>query len=118
MKFDMSKAWVTWTTIGFGVRIYALFGPQFDAPLGFVWGRAGKGNKNSFSVLGSFVQPWARRQGVRSRINEEIFKQVEVIRSAHGSPDGAAFMRANGYKFSPEADLWWKPRPSQRKRSV
>jgi hypothetical protein len=118
MKFDMKKAWVTWAAIGFGIVIYALFEPQAHSPIGFVWGHMGKGNKTVFTVLGSFVPVWARRQGVRTRINDEILKQADVIRSAHGSPDGAAFMRATGYKFSPEIDLWWKCRPMTKQKKT
>jgi hypothetical protein len=107
-KPEMTGAWVTWARIGFGQFIFALYVPNYGWPIGFVWGMGhGEGKDSRFDVAGSFVQPWARRCGVRTRLNEEIFKLFAVIASNHGSKSGGlAFMKASGYKRDRSANMW------------
>lgn len=106
-KIDLEGSWVTWATIGFGLRIYCLFTPDSPAPKGFCWGYALGGKKTKFLVHGSYVIPWARRSGVRTRINEQILRHCPVIQTFSGSRQGgAAFMRARGYRYSAAQDTW------------
>ncbi|HZC24696.1 MAG TPA: hypothetical protein VE866_15250 [Candidatus Binatia bacterium] len=66
-KPDLSQAWVTWQRIGMGQLIYVLFVPNHLAPVGFVWGFPhGDRKLGRFEVAGSYVEPWARRGGVRT----------------------------------------------------
>lgn len=107
MKCDLELkgAWVTWARIGFGQTIYALYVPSYFAPVGLVWG---EGRTTRFDVYGSFVIPWARRNGVRTRINEEIFKDYKVISTEGASKEGGRqFMKASGYKRNRELDLFY-----------
>src|SRR5207237_874484 len=76
-KPDIKGAWVTWAAIGFGQMIYVLYVPNHTSPIGFVWGHGDE--TRCFEVYGSFVEPWARRNGVRTRINQTIFEHADVI---------------------------------------
>jgi hypothetical protein len=106
--FNKERAWVTWVVIGFGISVYALFVPDQTTPIGLVWGETYRTEKKSiFHNHGSFVQPWARRQGVRTKLNEEILKQFDVIETGQGSKEGGlAFLKASGYKQSKVTGAW------------
>ena len=112
IKVDFADSWFTWTTIGFGVTQAMLFVKQQATPIGFVWGiwfGAGNAGKERFEVTQSFTIPWARRQGVRTRINDEIFRltQIQIITTQNGSDDGGkAFMENYGYELNQEIGLW------------
>lgn len=114
-KPQVEKAWVPWTEIGFGQVIFACFVPNHIAPIGLVWGwREGP---SAFVVAGSYVEPWARRFGVRTRINVEILKQTKIIRTVTGSKTGGtAFMQARGYVHAAALGLWYlNPAMNERK---
>jgi hypothetical protein len=119
LKFDMSKAWITWSIVGFGIVVYVLFEPQVATPLGFVWGvrYTGRGKRAHFDVWGSFVPVFARRQGVRRRINEEILKINDTVRTSGATPDGQKFMRESGYSYDSKIDIWWKPKTKPVKKA-
>src|ERR1700681_3375402 len=91
-KIKLERAWVTWAGIGHGIMIYALFQPDYPCPLGLVWGigwgGSGKKKYGTFEVFGSFIAQFARRSGVRSRINEEILKTYIAVMSGAASDDG------------------------------
>jgi len=112
-KPEIERAWVTWATIGFAHTIYVLYVPNHQSPVGIVWGW-GRGDR--FETAGSFVPVWARRFGVRSKINETIFQHFKSISTLHGSKEGgAAFLKARGYKRNEDLDLFYLRRP-RRKR--
>jgi hypothetical protein len=107
-KPDMSGAWVTWAPIGFGQRVYVAYVPNFAAPVGLVWG-AGQGE--TFTVAWSYVPPFARRSGVRARINQQILADYRVIATHCGSKDGGEqFIKAQGYKRNKELDCFYLER--------
>jgi hypothetical protein len=118
-EIDLHRCWVDRSTIGFGFTLYTLFARQVLCPAGFVWGnftaRDGKGT--AFEVSGSYVPEWARRCGVRTRINEEIFKSADVIVTPAGTEDGKKFMRAAGYRRDPVSGFWRVPKPKRRRKS-
>jgi hypothetical protein len=106
-NIDLSKAWVTYQTFGFGINMYVLFHPQYPMPLGFVWGTAHGGKINRFEVMGSYTEIFFRRLGVRSKINEEIHKTFSLISSSGASKSGKKFMKASGYKYSEALSQWY-----------
>lgn len=110
-KPELNGAWVTWAPIGFGQRLYALYVPNHPYPVGLAWGvPAGK----CFHVAGSFVQPWARRCGVRSRLNEGIFASFQTIATGHGSNEGGRqFIRAKKYERHQALDCFYLKRPKK-----
>lgn len=113
-KPEMSGAWVTYGKIGFGQMIYVLYVPNHTVPIGLVWGEP---HAERFNVAGSFVQPWARRNGVRTKINAAIFEHYKAIVTASGSKDGGlAFMKASGYQHNRDLDLWSLTRPKNKRR--
>lgn len=108
MKLNHELDWVEKQTIGFGMTIYILWNRLFDVPLGFVWGWS---HGISFDTLGSYVLPELRRQGIRTRINHEIFLTHSMIKTWQGTKTGGlAFMKAQGYKFQRETAMWYKSR--------
>lgn len=115
-KPEMSGAWVSWAKMGFGQIIYVLYVPNHLFPVGFVWG-VGDANR-CFRSGGSFVQPWARRNGVRTRLNETIHEHWDVIHTTGGAKEGGglAFLKATGYKWHKQARLFYLPKPRQKKR--
>jgi hypothetical protein len=115
-KPEMLGAWVTWARIGLGQTIYALYVPNYYFPVGVVWG-VGDGN-GCFRVGGSFVQPWARRHGVRTRINQTIFEHWDVIHTASGTAKegGLQFLKASGYKWHKQARIFYLAKPNRKKK--
>ena len=110
-KPEMANAWVTWVRIGFGQLIYLLYVHNHTLPIGLVWGYA-EGKR--FIVGGSFVQPFARRQGVRTRINDAIFEHLSVISTSAGSKEGGrAFLKARGYRFDKRMKCFFLQRPKR-----
>jgi hypothetical protein len=113
-KPNLATCWVTWVSVGFGIDIWCLFDKGRPAPVGLVWGIAHGGKKQSFHVYGSYVHEWARRQGVRTRINQAIFEHYDVIVTGGGSKDGGeAFLKAAGYKSHPATGQWFLERPKK-----
>ena len=73
---------------------------DFHVVLGMVYYRVRQEN-NSIEILQSFVMDWARRNGIRSKINDALFgwyDWAKSIRSSGATKDGEKFMRAAGYK--------------------
>jgi hypothetical protein len=119
-KAWLDKCWVTYVDVGFGCRQYMLFTPEMIAPIGFVWVTAVGGKVSSATVLSSYTRPYFRRRGARTRLNEELFKSVEIIQTKQGSKEGgAAFLKASGYTHDPIRDDWYllaKPKTKAAKR--
>ena len=121
LKFDpkIKTCWVDCVSIGFGISMYACFSRNFVGPIGFVWGTAtGDRGKRRFDVLGSYVMPWARRKGVRTKINEAILSGgCDVIATVSGTEEGgAAFMKAFGYKHDSKRLTWTYVKPKRRRK--
>jgi len=117
MVLDASKgqATVKSVDIPFGGTMYFCFVSAYCYPVGFVWGVGD--NRRVFEVAGSYTEPWARRQGVRTRLNEAILKDYVVIRTNFGSDEGgAAFMRKQGYQFSKELRCYFLTRSKKGKK--
>jgi hypothetical protein len=116
-KPEIENAFVTWAPIDRGQLIYVLYVPNHMSPLGFVWGRIrGEGRESTFETNGSFVQIWARRFGVRTRINLAIFDHVSTITTAHGNKEGGlAFIKSQGYKWDSNANCWYLKKPRRKK---
>lgn len=77
--------------------------------MGMVWGFGfATKNKYRFDVLGSYVLTGVRREGIRSKLNDHILQDYDVITTADGSSDGKRFMRATGYKLDKRLDQWYK----------
>jgi hypothetical protein len=112
---EMSQAWVTWARIGIGQIFYVCYVPNHSGPIGFVWGTGhGDRKEGRFEVSGSYVEPWARRHGVRTFINKTIFTHYPVIVSNHGSKEGGlAFLKASGYRRSKQLRCWYLERRSK-----
>jgi hypothetical protein len=106
MRIDLSNSWTDCTVVGFGITQYTLFCRAYPMPLGFVWGFAFGGKRPTFQVLDSYVVPWARRQGVRSKINEAIFQKAESIVTGGRSKSGIMFMANTDYTFDPRLTQW------------
>lgn len=116
--FKIEDVYVSWTPIGQGILLYHAWEPKYPAPIGFVWGmpRAHK-DKGTFDVFGSFVQTWARRHGVRTKINEQILKHSELIITSNGTKEGgAAFLKASGYKLNKAIGLYFLERKQRARK--
>lgn len=91
--------------------------------LGMVWGTcttSGTG-KQYYFVHGSYIPEWARRQGVRTAINDFIFGcGIDYIKTPGATADGAAFMTAAGYQRDVYGDYYLQrpltPTPGHDKR--
>lgn len=112
-KPEINGAWVSCSRIGFGQAMYVLYVPNHNFPIGFVWGESvGK----RFCVAGSYVEPWARRHGVRTLINKEIFRTHIAISTVYGSEEGGIqFMKASKYKHSRLLDCFYLLRPKKKR---
>lgn len=111
-QVDHSYTYVEQAVIGVGMTLYVCWNRYVGSPLGFVWGWS---HSESFDVMGSYVLPEVRRQGVRTKINEHIFKSVPVIKTWAGTKSGGfAFLKASGYRFNREARQWCKSRGKKK----
>jgi hypothetical protein len=110
-KIDFTNCWLDRGKLGFGLSVFGLFIRDMISPVGLVWGDA-RGEK--MDILGSFVPAWARRQGVRTKINELLFKDYhyKTVVTAGATKDGRAFMEASEYAFSEEFQWWFKHKPA------
>ena len=118
MKISLKTAWVDRSQFGFGWTLYALFDRGFEAPIGLVWGlrqatgdAQGKQAKaTTFQVYHSYVLPWARRQGVRRKINDSILEDnTRIVTACGASPAARTFLRKD-YKFNRELGVWFRGR--------
>ena len=105
---NMQAFRVVRTFIGNGICLYALFVPEFPSPIGMVWGHEFSVEGNDiFQTHHSYVIPDARRQGVRSKIDEWILHTHDFIMTGDGSDEGGlAYMRKTGYKQDDTTKMW------------
>ena len=110
-KANLARAFCEVVDFGFGLTLYALFERQFAGPIGLVWGfteGCADGKSRKFRVYHSYVLPFARRQGVRSRLNDEIFKTHDIIVTCSGSENsGLDFIKARGYTLDEATQEWY-----------
>lgn len=110
--------WVTWRDLEHGIVQFECYIKSDPSPAGFVWGIAcgivGK-KKPVFQVFHSFVHPWARRKGVRSKIQTQLEKNYSAVFTYTGTKDGSAWMRASGFKKLRPWGLWIKDKKQKKK---
>ncbi len=110
MSVDLKNCRVEWHNVGFGAMLYILFIRAVPTPVGFVWGlamAAGNARKTRFEVFGSYVVPFARRSGVRTKLNAQLLEHWQVITTQNGSKEGGLrFMRAQGYRLDKRSGVW------------
>ena len=123
IEFKPENPWVTWTELHGGVtQVYALC-KNWHCPIAFVWGLHTGGDAHRFEVLHSYTLPFVRRFGLRTLINDEVFKKVgvDVIISGKGTDTGGmAFMKSYGYVKHPPTGNWYvtkKMRERKKKRN-
>lgn len=110
---DVRESTVKCVDIPGGQQMYICYADAYMFPVGFVWGCGD--SRGVFEGAGSYVEPWARRQGVRTKINEAILRDYPVIRTNYGSEDGGMkFMRKQGYRFSKDLHCYFLHRPKKR----
>lgn len=129
-KYDWG--WVVSRSLYNGVTQWECYIKNDPAPAGFVWGIAcgitsgglplgknKKGFKPVFQVFHSFVHPWARRKGVRTRLMKEMQKHYTAIFTYGATKDGDPWMRATNYKKLRPWGLWiqdqQKPKPKTKR---
>ncbi len=122
VKINPEGAWVERRAIGFGITQYTAFCRAYcrayPMPIGFVWGVEFGGKRPVLHVWDSYVVPWARRSGVRTLINREIFRNNAAIICGARSKQGMAFMKARGYLYDARLDEWSLTRPKKAGRSA
>lgn len=114
-EINIKWCWVDVIEFGFGWTMFICFAREFHSPVGFVWGviSTTQDDRNTFDVSGSYVIPSARRNGVRTFINQEILKRASVITTNYGSKEGGeVFLRAFGYQYDEETGTWYYVPPS------
>jgi hypothetical protein len=122
-KVDMrvEDAVVRRMQIGHGVWYLSLWVPVTPYPVGHLWfaNFLNTYDEVVVEVYQSFVSPFARRQGVRTRLNDELFTtfKAAVLMTGDGSKDGIAFMRATGYKLDEATGYWRLLRAEWQSRS-
>lgn len=116
-KIKYKWGWVVNRPLEHGVKQYECYIKDDPSPAGFVWGIAcgiGKG-KPVFQVFHSFVHPWARRKGVRSKIQKVLEEHFTAVFTYTGTKDGSAWMKASGYKKLRPWGLWIKDKKQKKK---
>ena len=117
MDVDINRCEVH-TRVERGITFYTAYSDQFMVPLGFVWGVRRENAKDEcvFDVLGSYVDPNVRRQGVRSFLNRFIAEKNDVLITFGATDDGAHFMKAAGYKLDKTIGVHYIKGTKQRGR--
>jgi hypothetical protein len=106
------EKWVHWCSIANGIFQLTVFCSGWVGPLGFVWGMMkgkNEGGRKIFEVAHSYTLPFARHMGVRSMMNDCLFKdhEVDVIITAVASEEGGrGFLMASGYTVDRTLGLW------------
>jgi hypothetical protein len=106
MKLD--KANFTYEAINLkrGVYQFTAFHPHCTAPIGIVWAL---GIGDVAFIFDSYVPKYARRQGVRTYLNERIQEWCPKIVTALGSKEGGmAFLKAQNYSKIKELNWYLK----------
>ena len=106
IKINLEDVHVNLDPFGRGLYQYTAWWKYHIGPVGVVWVIGV--DKTKCFIIGSFVPHWARRQGVRTRINTEIGKWCKTIVTASGTqPHGIGFLKGSGYEKIPKLG-WWK----------
>ena len=115
-EINTKRCWVDVIEFGFGWTMFICFAREFHSPVGFVWGvlTTTQDDRTTFDVCGSYVIPAARRNGVRTFINQEILKRASVITTNFGSDEGGErFLRAFGYEYDKPTGTWYYVPPNK-----
>lgn len=107
-----NKLWIERCDVGFGLWQYTAFHREWSSPVGIVWVLPIGGKCPMAHVMHSYVRSEVRRLGIRSAINDEIFKLFNCIQSWEGTKQGGeAFMKATGYTHDRMRGDWFKKKP-------
>ena len=93
-----------------GITYLYVVAENWHCPLAHVWGIITAGEKERFEMLHSYTMPFARRQGLRSLINDWIFEElsIDVIISGDGTGEGGmGFMKKYGYELHEPTGNWF-----------
>jgi hypothetical protein len=119
----LSAPHVSFVSMGRGHELAVCWTDGFPHPVGLVWGIVyydAKGAPAMWETAYSYVLPAARRHGIRTFIDAQIFAQlkVDVIRTTDGSAEGGAAYLRKHYKRIEAASCWarTRPKPKRRKR--
>ena len=110
MTFEPEDPYVTWTELHGGITYVYAVARNWHCPLSHVWGLVTGGEKERFETLHSYTLPFARRQGLRTLINDVIFDKlkVDVITSGDGTGEGGlGFMNSYGYQLHDPTGTWY-----------
>lgn len=106
-SFDIGETYVEHHFVGNGVTEYLLFSKNWVVPLGVVWAIR---YDQTVHIFHSYVLPFARRKGIRKKINDYIETHCSRIVSGRtaSSQEGIAFMKKQGYRENKELDIFFK----------
>lgn len=98
IKLDQMIIQWRWSAVP-GTLVCQALDERHPCPVGTVYFRLLE-RDTRIDILDSFVVYWARRQGVRQAINNWLITAYPGyhLYSAGGTKEGAAFMRAYGYR--------------------
>ena len=105
------NCWVEVTKIGFGVEQFTLWSKSFHGPVGTVWVNRVGSKPVVAQVIESYVPKWCRRLGVRTRLNQELFRYCDVISTGPSEKEGRAFMKSQGYTQDTVTKHWRLSKP-------
>jgi hypothetical protein len=107
---------VTWAHIAPGLWQLSCWTEDMPMPIGYIQfiigGKAPQSGKVIAEVFhGEVLEPF-RRQGVRTFLQEKLIQHwnPDVIMTQAGTEDGAAWMKARGYKVCENTGMWFVTR--------
>jgi len=89
---------------------YDYYDENYDYPLGSVWIRFGIGHKGSIIsfILNMETVLAFRKQGICTKIHNEIINDCETIICLDGSKEGGEnFLKSFGYVYNGILDIWY-----------
>jgi hypothetical protein len=123
MIINIGKCHVDWYEIDYDQRLYVCRQKDLTAPLGVVIGQCyyigndnGQSKYSFFEVKLSYVTDWARRNGIRSLINQTILQDFPAITTFGHTPLGYKFIKGKGYKKHPQLG-WILTRPNKKTKN-
>ena len=102
--FDVLRCFVDSFSLDFNQVLYIARSKDTNCLVGLVWGQVRYGPQGKalcFDVHGSFIPLFCRRCGIRSLINEAIFKEYPAIITPDATDEGRKFLKARGFKKDP-----------------
>lgn len=98
------------------IALVATWSP-IPSPIATVWYRLAA-RRDELEIVHSWVREAAQRQGIRSRLNTELFRgypKCKRIVTQSGTESGLAFMRATGYKQH-KSGYWYVTRAAWKRQ--